>query len=84
MDECDLEENDKKSFTQSGHFKPTDFFNRVKDELDLEDSEIFSIPHPQNKKPQKCANLNTDQMLLIGMRESKAVRKSVLAKLKWF
>lgn len=62
--------------------KPTDFFNRVVNECDLGDSEIFSIPHPQNHKPQKCVNLNYDQLMLVGMRESKAVRKAVLAKLK--
>ena len=65
--------------------KPVDnrhFIARVIDELDLGDSEIFTIPHPQNKKPQHCANLDYDQMMLVGMRESKSVRKSVLSKLK--
>lgn len=60
----------------------THFLTRSLDELDLGGNKIFTIPHPQNNKPQSCIQLDTDQMLLIGMRESKAVRKSVLAKLK--
>ncbi len=47
--------------------KPTDFFNRVVDELDLGDNEIFSIPHPQNHKPQKYTMLTRDQMMLVGI-----------------
>lgn len=52
-DEVGFLENEKKSFTQDGHFKPTSFFI-----------------------------LNYDQMTLVGMRESKGVRKSILNKLK--
>ena len=56
-----------------------DFIKRVVDECDdLGDKEIF--PHPQNKKDITSYQLNRDQMFLIGMRESKAVRKQVL---KW-
>ena len=53
IDEIGFTENEKLSFTQEGHFKPTAYFN-----------------------------LNYDQMMLVGMRESKGVRKSILSKLK--
>ena len=59
-----------------------DFLAKVVDELDLGDNEIFVIPHPQNKKQQHATNLNYDQMMLVGMRESKGVRKRVLEMLK--
>lgn len=52
-DEIGFLENEKMSFTQEGHFKPTSFFI-----------------------------LNYEHMVLVGMRESKGVRKSILNKLK--
>jgi len=53
------------------------FLARVKDEIDdLGESQTFR--HPQNKLEMECYNLNKRQMLLIGMRESKAIRKQVL------
>lgn len=58
-----------------------DFLDRVEDECDdLGVSDFF--PHPQNKQPVRFYNLNKDQMLLVGMRESKIVRKKVLMWLK--
>lgn len=60
----------------------THFLAKVMDECDLGDDKIFTIPNEQNKKPMKCINLDYDQMMLVGMRESKAVRKSVLNKIK--
>lgn len=53
VDEIGLTENEKMSFTQEGHFKPTSYF-------------VLSFDH----------------MTLVGMRESKGVRKSILSKLK--
>ncbi len=59
----------------------SDFLARVEDECDdLGVSEIFV--HPQNKQKMKCYRMNSDQMLLVGMRESKGVRKKVLEWLK--
>ncbi|MCP4799612.1 MAG: hypothetical protein GY893_06635 [bacterium] len=58
-----------------------DFLTRVKDELDLSHDEIF-VMDSTGGRTREVANLDVDQMLLIGMRESKAVRKSVLEKLK--
>lgn len=60
----------------------THFLARVMDECDFGDDKIFTIPNEQNKKEMKCVFLDYDQMMLVGMRESKAVRKSVLAKIK--
>lgn len=58
-----------------------DFLARVEDECgDLGVSDFF--PHPQNKQPVRFYSLNKDQMLLVGMRESKVIRKKVLDWLK--
>ncbi|MDM3222451.1 phage antirepressor KilAC domain-containing protein [Citrobacter sp. Cf088] len=58
-----------------------DFIPRVKDELDGEHYETFVV---QNSNGTKSENIvvSNDQAVLIGMRESKAVRRTVLAKLK--
>ena len=53
IDEVGFLENEKMSFTQQGHFKPTSYF-------------ILTLEH----------------MTLVGMRESKGVRRSILNKLK--
>ena len=57
-----------------------DFVARVKDELDMGVCEIFA--HPQNKQPVNGYTLTIEQATLVGMRESKAVRRGVLAVLK--
>lgn len=58
-----------------------DFLARVEDECDdLGVSDFF--PHPQNKQPVRFYNLTHEQSLLVGMRESKTVRKKVLDWLK--
>lgn len=71
-------------FRQSGGEKPIrhdDFMARVEDECgDLEKCENFA--HPQTNRKMKCYRMDSDQMLLVGMRESKNVRKKVLEWLK--
>lgn len=58
-----------------------DFLARVADECDdLGVCETFAVPSTGVKL--KAYQLNHDQILLVGMRESKAVRKKVLAWLK--
>lgn len=58
-----------------------DFLARVEDECeDLGVSDYF--PHPQNNQPIRFYNLTHEQSLLVGMRESKVVRKKVLSWLK--
>lgn len=60
-----------------------DFHARVADELDGEFYETFVIPAgPTGGRPSQGLYLTTDQCMLVSMRESKAVRRSVLAKLK--
>lgn len=58
-----------------------DFLSRVEDECDdLGVCENFA--HPQNGREMKMYRLNQDQSLLVGMRESKVVRRKVLTWLK--
>ncbi|AUR96185.1 coil containing protein [Vibrio phage 1.216.O._10N.222.55.C12] len=62
------------------------FFHRVVDELDLDKStckDFVCTSHSRNRTyTAKGFELDQDQMMLVGMRESKAVRKNVLAKIK--
>ncbi len=60
------------------------FLSRVEDEIDdLGVAENFYVTTEQGaSRSVKGYMLNMEQMTLIGMRESKAVRRSVLAKLK--
>ena len=58
------------------------FKARVMDELDLNESVGHFFQPPQGGTPQWVVTLNYDQMLLVGMRESKSVRRSVLEMLK--
>lgn len=58
-----------------------DFNNRIADELEGEYYETFVVRNPNGTTSQGF-NLNIDQCTLIGMRESKSVRKNVLAALK--
>ncbi|MGO2497758.1 MAG: phage antirepressor KilAC domain-containing protein [Vibrio litoralis] len=54
-----------------------DFIARVEDEIDdLKQCENFA--HPRTGKQMILYRLNQEQMLLVGMRESKVVRKKVL------
>ena len=60
----------------------THFIDKVRDELDLGDDKFFTIPHEQNLKPQIVAEITIEQATLVGMRESKTVRRAVLDVLK--
>lgn len=57
-----------------------DFIKRVKDELsDLPDAKVSRLVLPQGGYNETAYyDLNADQLLLVGMRESKAVRLKVL------
>lgn len=53
---------------------------KIEDECDdLVLAEFYSVTSQGAKRRVKCYKLTYDQMMLVGMRESKAVRKSVLA-----
>jgi phage antirepressor YoqD-like protein len=57
------------------------FIARIEDEID--DLGVCKIiAHPQNGSAIKSYNLTLEQCALVGMRESKSVRRAVLAKLK--
>ena len=58
------------------------FKAKIMDELDLDESVGHLFQPPQGGTPQWVVTLNYDQMLLVGMRESKSVRRSVLGMLK--
>lgn len=58
-----------------------DFVQRVLDELDGEHYESFVVTNPNGTKSYQL-RLTNDQCVLVGMRESKAVRRTVLSKLK--
>lgn len=58
-----------------------DFIVRVKDELEGEHYETFVVQNPNGTKSEQL-RISNDQAVLVGMRESKAVRRTVLAKLK--
>lgn len=58
------------------------FIIRVQDELGDELGECKTIAHPQSRVDMASYELTLDQCMLVGMRESKAVRRSVLKKLK--
>ena len=58
-----------------------DFIARVIDETEKSHEEIFLMDSTGGRK-RHVVNLSYDEMILVGMRESKAVRKSVLLKLK--
>lgn len=67
----------------AGESRPryNDFSARLVDELEGEYYETFVVQNPNNTQTTHYW-LNNDQCVLVGMRESKAVRKQVLKKLK--
>lgn len=60
------------------------FLKRVEDELEGELGIRKVYVNPEGGRPAAYYDLTLDQCLLVGMRESKAVRRSVQGKLKEF
>ncbi|MEZ6954293.1 MULTISPECIES: hypothetical protein [unclassified Aeromonas] len=60
--------------------KNTHFLARTMDELDLDESRVKLLPSHTGSMA-RYVDLTEDQMRLVGMRESKAVRRAVLAEL---
>ena len=58
-----------------------DFNNRIADELSDDHYETFVVQNPNNTT-STAYKLTLDQCILIGMRETKSVRRYVLAKIK--
>lgn len=69
--------------TQFGEsvIRANDFHNRMVDELEGDYYETFVVQNP-NKTSTTAYLLNIDQCTLVSMRESKGVRRHVLAQLK--
>ncbi len=73
--------NDSRLECGESAIRANDFHKRVEDELDGDNYETFVVQN-SNKTNTVAFKLTEDQCTLIGMRESKAVRKNVLVKLK--
>lgn len=56
--------------------------SRVEDELEGELGVCKTFAHPQSGAEMRYYDLTLDQCMLVGMRESKSVRRAVLAKVK--
>ncbi|WP_422108924.1 phage antirepressor KilAC domain-containing protein [Xenorhabdus bovienii] len=76
--------NPARIFASEKEVENRHFIARIEDELDnLGVAENFYVTTSQGaKRKVKGYNLTMEQMTLVGMRESKAVRRSVLEKLK--
>lgn len=74
--------NEQRAKAGESTIRNADFLEKVVDELDLGGCSFSVTPHPQNNCPQYYLNLTIEQCTLVGMRESKGVRRSVLEKLK--
>lgn len=60
-----------------------DFLARVKDECpELTVQDFCTVPYNDKGQTIQAVDLNQDQMMLVGMRESKAVRRRVLEWIK--
>jgi len=73
--------NDARLQHGENQIRANDFNNRVVDELDGDHYESFVVQNPNNTE-SVIFNLSEDQCLLVSMRESKSVRRTVLEKLK--
>lgn len=73
--------NPSREFAGENPVRPSDFHSRVNDEIDdVLNYENFVVGKTGHKTHYTM--LSMEQMMLVGMRESKAVRRSVLEKLK--
>ena len=73
--------NSSRDMLGENQVRHNDFITRAMDELEGEHYETFVVQNP-NKTQSKGLILNQDQCMLVAMRESKMVRRSVLEKLK--
>lgn len=73
--------NEARASSGESEVRRNDFVARCKDELDGEHYETFVVTNP-NGTTSEALTLTLDQCTLIAMRESKAVRRTVLQKLK--
>ena len=77
--------NEARSLHSEPEIRYTDFANRMTDELDGDEIfnyENFVVKKLHNGTARAVYTLTIEQCMLVAMRESKAVRRSVLHKLK--
>ena len=74
--------NDSREAHGESKVENSHFLKRIEDELEGELGGTKTFRPAQGGTPMKYYDLTRDQCTLVGMRESKAVRRSVLAKLK--
>lgn len=80
LDLLEIVNNERSNAGESVH-EPRKFLLKVQDELDLyETGKKFRLN--SNQTESAYYDLTLDQMMLVGMRESKSVRRNVLDKLK--
>lgn len=84
MSSADLLEviNEKRSQFGESTVRHNDFVARCRDELEGEFYETFVIKPEGRGRPSEALMMSADQCKLVAMRESKAVRRAVLQKLK--
>ena len=58
------------------------FLERVIDGLDISNCKTFAVKNNRGNKDIQVVNLTKDEMMLVGMRESKVVRRKVLGYIK--
>lgn len=80
LDFMDVINFERVSAGETAH-EPRKFLAKVVDELDLDETGK-KIRLNSNQTESAYYDLTMDQMMLVGMRESKGVRRNVLAKLK--
>jgi len=83
MSTADLRELINEARVDAGEAKIRNdqFITKVEDELAGELGVCKKIAHPQSGVLMDCYDLTRDQCMLVSMRESKAVRRKVVAKL---
>lgn len=83
MSSADLREIINEARVDAGEAKIRNdqFITKVEDELAGELGVCRKIAHPQSGVLMDCYDLSRDQCMLVSMRESKAVRRNVVAKL---
>ncbi|HBP0767847.1 TPA: hypothetical protein L5Q52_006243, partial [Pseudomonas aeruginosa] len=74
--------NEARAAANEPRVRNDQFIARVQDELGDELGVCKKIAHPQSGVLMECYELTLDQCMLVGMRESKGVRRSVLERLK--
>lgn len=74
--------NQERAKAGESQVRHNDFLNRCKDELDGEVYETFVHPPEGYRPAAESIRMNPDQCKLVAMRESKSVRRHVLARLK--